>query len=303
MINSSKDKTLIVILGPTAVGKTALAIEIARKLNTEIISADSRQFFKELKIGVASPTKEELEQAKHHFIGNLSITDTYNVSKYENEALMCLDKIFMYKNKVILTGGSGLYIDAICKGIDDLPDPVEEIREYVKELFAKEGIDALRNQLKILDPEYYYNSDISNPKRMMRAIEVCLATGKTYSSLRLNYQKKRNFNIVKIGINRQREELYERINKRVDLMMETGLLEEVKNLYPYKHLNSLNTVGYKELFAFLDGEINLEMAIEKIKVNSRRYAKRQLTWFRRDTDINWFDIDNTDMILQFAEQL
>lgn len=299
-IETENSNTLIVIIGPTAVGKTTLAIEIARLLNTEIISADSRQFYRELNIGVASPSQLELSQAAHHFIGNLSITETYNVSKYETEALKCLDTIFANHNKAILVGGSGLYIDAVCKGIDDLPDPEDELRKEIKELFTNNGIDALRAQLKILDPEYYNQVDLANPKRMMRALEVCLTTGKTYSSLRVNQQKPRHFNIVKIGIHRQREKLYEIINQRVDLMVENGLLEEAKGLFPFKDLNSLNTVGYKELFAYFDGEYTLEEAITKIKVNSRRYAKRQMTWFRKDENINWFDAEDKDFIFSFV---
>jgi tRNA dimethylallyltransferase len=302
VIETGNSKTLIVIIGPTAVGKTTVAIEIARLLNTEIISADSRQFYKELNIGVASPSLLELSQAKHHFIGNLSITENYNVSRYETEALKCLDTIFENQNKAILVGGSGLYIDAVCKGIDDLPDPEEELRMEIKELFTNNGIDALRAQLKILDPEYYNQVDLANPKRIMRALEVCLTTGKPYSSLRVNQQKPRHFNIVKIGIHRQREKLYEIINQRVDLMIENGLLEEAKELYPYKELNSLNTVGYKELFAYFDKELTLEEAITKIKVNSRRYAKRQLTWFRKDENIHWFNADEKDLIYSFITE-
>ncbi len=302
VIETGNSKTLIVIIGPTAVGKTTVAIEIARLLNTEIISADSRQFYKELNIGVASPSLLELSQAKHHFIGNLSITENYNVSRYETEALKCLDTIFENQNKAILVGGSGLYIDAVCKGIDNLPDPEEELRKKIKEIFANEGIDALRAQLKILDPEYYNQVDLANPKRIMRALEVCLTTGKPYSSLRVNQQKPRHFNIVKIGIHRQREKLYEIINQRVDLMIENGLLEEAKELYPYKELNSLNTVGYKELFAYFDKELTLEEAITKIKVNSRRYAKRQLTWFRKDENIHWFNADEKDLIYSFITE-
>jgi tRNA dimethylallyltransferase len=302
VIETGNSKTLIVIIGPTAVGKTTVAIEIARLLNTEIISADSRQFYKELNIGVASPSLLELSQAKHHFIGNLSITENYNVSRYETEALKCLDTIFENQNKAILVGGSGLYIDSVCKGIDDLPDPEEELRMEIKELFTNNGIDALRAQLKILDPEYYNQVDLANPKRIMRALEVCLTTGKPYSSLRVNQQKPRHFNIVKIGIHRQREKLYEIINQRVDLMIENGLLEEAKELYPYKELNSLNTVGYKELFAYFDKELTLEEAITKIKVNSRRYAKRQLTWFRKDENIHWFNADEKDLIYSFITE-
>jgi tRNA dimethylallyltransferase len=298
-MNTNKNKTLIVILGPTAVGKTAMAINIARQFNTEIISADSRQFYRELNIGVASPSPDELSAAKHHFIGNLSIHDDYNVSKYETEALQCLEEIFKTKDTAVLVGGSGLYIDAVCKGIDELPDPEVSLREEIKHLFQQEGVEALRSQLRILDPVYYNEVDLANPKRLMRAIEVCLTTGKTYSSLRINHQLQRPFHIIKIGLTREREELYNNINRRVDLMIENGLLDEVKGLQDFKGLNALNTVGYKELFAYLEDECSLTTALEKIKVNSRRYAKRQLTWFRRYEEIFWFDAQNTTAIIEY----
>ncbi len=297
----NKNKTLIVIAGPTAVGKTAMAIKTAQQFDTEIISADSRQFYHELNIGVASPSPEELSLAKHHFIGNISITDAYNVSKYETEALQCLENIFKTKSTVVLVGGSGLYIDAVCKGIDELPDPELALREDIKQLFANDGIEALRSQLKILDPIYYQEVDLANPKRLMRAIEVCLTTGKPYSSLRINQQSPRPFNVIKIGLFRDRGKLYSIINHRVDVMMEMGLLDEVKGLLPFKELNALNTVGYKELFAYLSEECSLTEAIEKIKVNSRRYAKRQLTWFRRYDDIAWFDADKEIEIIDYLK--
>lgn len=301
MINNTANKTLIVVIGPTAVGKTAMAIEIAKHFKTEIISADSRQFYKELKIGVASPSEEELKSAKHHFIGNLSINDSYNVSKFETEALICIENIFVNNNHAVLVGGSGLYIDAVCKGIDDLPDPEENLREEIKENFKNQGIEYLRNQLKILDYEYYNQVDLANPKRLMRAIEVCLTTGKTFTSLRINQQKPRDFNIIKIGLELPRDVLYERINKRVDLMIEEGLEKEVKSLLSQKNLNALNTVGYKEIFDYLEGKTSFEFAIEKIKINSRRYAKRQLTWFKRDKEIKWFNPIETDKIINFIK--
>ncbi|MEI6694873.1 MAG: tRNA (adenosine(37)-N6)-dimethylallyltransferase MiaA [Bacteroidota bacterium] len=300
-MKTAKNKTLIVIVGPTAVGKTAMAIKLAQQFSTEIISADSRQFYRELKIGVASPSLEELSLATHHFIGNLSIHDTYNVSKYETEALQCIDEIFKTKEMAVLVGGSGLYIDAVCKGIDELPDPEEELRENIKHLYATEGITALRSQLRLLDPVYCNEVDLANPKRLMRAIEVCLTTGKPYSSFRVNQQTPREFNIVKIGLSREREELYDTINHRVDLMLEMGLLDEVKGLFPYKELNALNTVGYKEIFAYLENECSLAEAIEKIKTNSRRYAKRQLTWFRRYDDITWFEANNHTEIFDYLK--
>ncbi|MFZ4412959.1 MAG: tRNA (adenosine(37)-N6)-dimethylallyltransferase MiaA [Bacteroidales bacterium] len=300
-METTNKKTLIVIVGPTAVGKTAMAIKLAQQFSTEIISADSRQFYRELKIGVASPSFEELSMATHHFIGNLSIHDTYNVSKYETEALQCLDEIFKTKDTAVLVGGSGLYIDAVCKGIDELPDPEEALREDIKHLFATEGIEALRSQLRILDPVYYNEVDLANPKRLMRAIEVCLTCGKPYSSLRVNQQTERNFTILKIGLNCEREQLYAKINHRVDLMLEMGLLDEVKGLLAYKEANALNTVGYKELFTYLEEKCSLAEAVEKIKTNSRRYAKRQLTWFRRYDDINWFEANNHAEIIDYLK--
>ena len=284
-----KDKELIVIAGPTAVGKTAYAIELAKKYRTEIISADSRQFYKELKIGTAAPTEEELAAAPHHFIGNLSIHDYYNVSIYEQEALKLIGHLFEKYDKVIAVGGSGLYIDALCYGIDELPDADEELRKEIKRKFAEEGIAYLQREVKRLDPDFYDIADIHNPKRLQRALEVCLSTGKTYSSLRKNKRKSRDFRIRKYVLNMNREKLYQRINMRVDKMMEAGLLDEVRDLLPYQDLNALNTVGYKELFRYFDDEISLDQAVTDIKTNSRRYAKRQITWFKRYKDFTWID--------------
>ncbi len=288
-MNEMANKELIVIAGPTAVGKTAFAIKLAKKYQTEIISADSRQFYRELKIGTAAPTEEELTSAPHHFIGNLSIHDYYNVSIYEQEALKLIRHLFEKHDKVIAVGGSGLYIDALCYGIDELPDADEQLRRKIKQKFAEEGIAYLQREVKRLDPAFYEIADINNPKRLQRALEVCLATGKTYSSLRKNKRKSREFMIRKYVLNMERERLYERINLRVDQMMEAGLLKEVRSLIPYRTLNALNTVGYKELFHYLDGEISLEQAITDIKTNSRRYAKRQITWFKRYDDFEWID--------------
>lgn len=286
---TSNTKHLLVVVGPTAVGKTAKAIEWAKFLNTEIISCDSRQFYKELKIGTAAPSDEELNAVKHHLIGHLSITDYYNVSRFEADALQCLDKLFLTKDVVVMVGGSGLYIDALCNGIDDLPDPDETIRNKVNEDFINNGIEYLQEQIKLLDPEYYTQVDLQNPNRLKRALEVCLATGKPYSSLRNNTAKARNFQIHKIGLQKDRHELNNIINHRVDKMLEIGLFEEAKTFYPQKHLNALNTVGYKELFMYFDGLISLEQAIENIKTNTRRYAKRQMTWFRRYPEIKWIN--------------
>ena len=288
---------LIVITGPTAAGKTSLAIEVASDFFTEIISADSRQFYKEMRIGTGAPTAAELKTVPHHFIGHISIHDVYNVSRFEEDALKKLDQLFTIRNPIILTGGSGLYINAVCHGIDDLPDPDNGLRSMLKDLYHTQGIKALQDKVKEIDPEYYADVDQSNPKRLFRAIEVCLTTGVTYSSLRKNKPKPRNFRVIKIGLNRDRQELYRRINHRVDKMMDEGFLSEAKALYCYRHLNALNTVGYKELFDHLDAKITLDEAVEKIKTNSRRYAKRQLTWFRKDPEITWFHADDLPGIM------
>jgi len=276
---------LIVITGPTAVGKTEVAIELAKSLKTEIVSCDSRQMYREMSIGTAVPTAEELAAVPHHFIGNLSIHDYYNVSMFEQECLQLLDKLFLKHQTVVMTGGSGLYIDAVCKGIDDFPTVDTDIRKTVTGWFETEGVEYLRRKLKILDPNHYAKVDLRNHKRIMKAIEVCLQTGKPYSSFLTAQEKKRPFEIEKILLNRPREELFERINLRTTLMMEQGLLDEVKTLYPFKHLNALNTVGYKELFDYMDGKYDLNTAIELIQRNTRRYAKRQLTWFAREKTV------------------
>ncbi|MFA6924538.1 MAG: tRNA (adenosine(37)-N6)-dimethylallyltransferase MiaA [Bacteroidales bacterium] len=289
-----KGKKLIVIVGPTAVGKTEFGILLATKLNTEIISADSRQFYKELKIGTAAPTDEELKKIKHHFVGHLSIADNYNVSKFETDALECLTKIFKINNYAVMVGGSGLYIDAVCNGIDELPDVDEELRNTLKEQLKKEGIESLRLLLKKLDPEYYSTVDKANPNRLLRALEVCIATGKSFSSLRSKIPKEREFGIIKIGLNRKREELYNIINRRVDLMIENGLVDEAKKYQEYKNFNALKAVGYREIFNYLEDKYSLEFAIEKIKTNTRHYAKRQLTWFRKDKNIIWYDTEKKE---------
>jgi len=278
---------LIVITGPTAVGKTSVAIEAAKLLNTEIVSCDSRQMYREMRIGTAVPADEELSEAPHHLIGNLSIHDYYNVSMFEQECLQLLEQLFLKHQAVVMTGGSGLYIDALCRGIDDFPTVDPEIRKTVTGWFESEGVEYLRRQLKILDPEHYAKVDLRNYKRIMKGIEVSLQTGKPYSSFLTAQERKRPFEIEKIVLNRPREELFERINRRTTLMMKEGLLEEAKALYPYRHLNALNTVGYKELFAFMDGQYDLDTATELIRRNTRRYAKRQLTWFARDKDWIW----------------
>ncbi len=293
------DKTLIVIVGPTAVGKTLCSLRIAQEFNAEIVSADSRQFYQELNIGTAPPSKEELQLSKHHFIGHLSINKEYNVHKFETEALAIFDNLFKRDQYVVMVGGSGLYVNAVCYGIDDLPDPDPVVRKELTKLLENEGIEPLQEQLAGLDPQYFAVVDQENPKRLIRAIEVCLTTGKKYSDLRKNKSKPRRFNTIKIGLNRERNELFDIINQRVDKMIENGLVDEVKSLYSYKHLNALNTVGYKEIFDFLDGKNDLERAIENIKTNTRRYAKRQLVWFKKDPTIKWFHPDETEGIINF----
>jgi tRNA dimethylallyltransferase len=282
-------KFLVVIAGPTAVGKTDVAITLAKAWNSEIISADSRQFYNEMSIGTAKPDNHQLAEVKHHFVGQLSIHDYYNVSKFENEVLELLQKQFQQKDVVFMAGGSGLYIDAVCSGIDDFPDPEPELRSYLKGIYQDDGIGKLQEMLLHLDPEYYTVVDINNPNRLLRALEVCHTTGKKFSEQRLNSSKSRNFKIIKIGLNLPRPELFNRIETRVDQMIEKGLLNEVQGLLPFRHLNALNTVGYREIFDYLDSKITLEQAIVNIKTNTRRYAKRQLTWFNRTDEYTWFE--------------
>ncbi|WP_130287272.1 tRNA (adenosine(37)-N6)-dimethylallyltransferase MiaA [Aquimarina brevivitae] len=282
-------KHLIVIVGPTAIGKTALSIALAKAFNCEIVSADSRQFFAEMNIGTAVPTEEELAEAKHHFIQHLSITDTYSVGDFERDGVALIESLFTTNDYVIIVGGSGLYVDAITKGLDHFPDVDPSIREHLQSLLEQEGISALQSKLKELDPEHYQKVDLNNTHRVIRALEICIGTGKTYTSFLSNPKKKRSFNVTKIGLSADRQLIYDRINKRVDMMMKEGLLEEVKTLEKYRNLNALNTVGYKELFNYLDGAWDLDFAVSEIKKNTRRFAKRQLTWFRKDDSITWFD--------------
>lgn len=288
---------LVVIAGPTASGKTALAIQLAQQFQTEILSCDSRQFYRELNIGTAKPTPEELAAAPHHFIGHLSIFEPYNVSRFETDALELLSALFRKHPVVIMVGGSGLYIDAVCKGIDTLPDPDPEIRAELKTILEGDGIEALRHELRTFDPEYARTADLANPARLIRALEVFRTTGIPYSSLRKNQSRERPFRILKICLDLPREILNQRINQRVDEMITAGLLDEARALYPNHHLNALNTVGYKELFAHLDGLTDLPTAIEKIKTNTRRYAKRQVTWFRRDGGYQWIEQEKTAGII------
>ncbi len=298
----AQKKTLIVVLGPTASGKTNVAIRLAKELHTEIISADSRQFYSEIPIGTAAPTSGQLSTMPHHLVGNLSLNDDYNVSLFEQEVLALLKDKFRMHDLMIMTGGSGLYIDAVCKGIDTLPDPDPLLRKTLEERYEQQGIGALQEQLKNLDPEYYAQVDMQNHKRLLRAIEVCLQTGRKYSELRLNKPQKRDFNILKIGLNLPREQLFARINRRTEMMLTGGWLEEARRVLPFRQKNALNTLGYKELFAYFDGKLTLEETIEKIKTNTRRYAKRQLTWFRKDKEIHWFLPEDVEAILRFVKE-
>ena len=291
--------TLVVITGPTGVGKTELCIRLAERFHTDIINADSRQIFREIPIGTAAPTAEQQARVKHHFVGTHSITDYYSASMYEQDVLNLISRTSHLAPRTshlaLMTGGSMMYIDAVCNGIDDIPTIRDDIREEMKRRYAEEGLPALVEELRQLDPEHYEVVDRNNPRRVIHALEICHQTGKTYTSFRTNTRKERPFNIVKIGLTRPREELYERINRRVDQMMEDGLLEEARAMYPLRHLNALNTVGYKELFCYFDGTWTLPEAVERIKGNTRRYCRKQLTWFKRDPEIRWFSPDDENI--------
>ena len=291
-------KKLIVITGPTAVGKTELCLGIAQELGIPIINADSRQLFRELKIGTASPTPEQLQLVRHYFVGTLNIGDYYSASMYEEDVMTLLDTLFRDSDYALLSGGSMMYIDAVCNGIDDIPTVDNATRTEMKRRLAEEGLEALVEELKRLDPEHYAIVDRQNPRRVVHALEICHMTGTTYTSFRKAEKKQRPFQIVKIGLNREREELYHRINLRVDLMMKNGLEEEARRMYKYKGVNALNTVGYKELFDYFEGRWPLEEAVERIKGNTRRYARKQLTWFKRDEEMSWFHPDNRTAIMK-----
>ena len=293
-------KHLIVLAGPTASGKTATAIKLAKAIDTDIISADSRQFYKELSIGTAAPTEEELSQVNHFFVHHLSIDDKYDVADYEQDVLFLLKHYFKTNDVIVMTGGSGLFIDAVCNGLDAMPDISEEIRNRVTKMPEIEGLEALQKEVERVDPEYFQIVDKQNPRRLQRALEVFYQTGKPYSTFRRKNVAKRDFDIIKLAIHWDRDKLIARINKRVDLMMEQGLLDEVKSVYPKRHLNSLNTVGYKELFDYLDGKCTLEQAVEQIKINTRQYAKRQMTWLRKNNDYKWFTIEEIDEMIDFC---
>ena len=291
-------------MGPTAVGKTDISLELAEQLHTSIISADSRQLYADLKIGTAAPTPEQLSRVQHYFVGTLQLTDYYSAAQYADEVLALLDTLFQQQDVALLTGGSMMYIDAVCQGMDDIPTVDADTRTMVWQRYDEVGLEGIQRELKMLDPEYYAIVDLKNHKRIIHALEICYMTGKTFTSFRQRKTAERPFRIIKIGLNRERSELFSRINLRVDQMMQEGMLEEARKVYPYRHLNSLNTVGYKELFKYLDGEWTLEEAVEKIKRNTRIYAKKQLTWFKKDMSIRWFHPDQrTDIISYINTQL
>lgn len=296
------DKRLIVITGPTAVGKTDLCLDIAQKLDIPIINADSRQLFKELRIGTAAPTTEQLARVRHFFVGTLHLTDYYSASMYEQDVMSLLDGLFQKSDYALLSGGSMMYIDAVCNGIDDIPTVSNDIRLTLKQRLTKEGLTALVEELRKLDPEHYAIVDRQNPRRVVHALEICHMTGRTYTSFRKAEKKQRPFTIIKIGLNRDREELYQRINLRVDAMMKEGLLKEVEELREYRELNALNTVGYKELFNYFDGRWPLSEAVERIKGNTRHYARKQLTWFKRDQKMRWFHPNEKQNIMTYITQ-
>ena len=291
--------TLIVITGPTAVGKTQLCLDIARHFDIPIINADSRQIYKELSIGTAKPSAEELQQVKHYFVGTLSLQDYYSASLFETQVMDLLGTLFQQSDYALMAGGSMMYIDAVCDGIDDIPTIDDETRATMKRRLAEEGLPRLCEELQRLDPEYYAIVDRQNPKRVVHALEICTMTGRTYTSFRKRDKKERPFRIVKIGLNREREELYQRINARVDEMMQRGLLKEAESMYPLRHLNALNTVGYKELFEYFNGRWSLDEAVERIKGNTRRYARKQLTWYKKDPQIRWFHPDQKKEIIDY----
>ncbi len=292
--------TLLVLLGPTGVGKTNISLKLAENFGCPIVSSDSRQFYRELKIGTAAPTEQQLSRVKHYFIGSHSIFDDYSAGQYELDAIKLLGDLFLSYRVLMLVGGSMMYIDAICNGIDDIPTVDAETRQYWLDTYAAKGLNYIQDELKRLDPKHYEEVDLQNHKRVLHALEICTITGKPFSDIRTGKRKERSFNTLKIGLNRSREELYERINSRVDEMMAEGLLLEAEKFYEHRQLNTLNTVGYKELYEYMDGSRSLEFAVNMIKQDSRRYAKRQLTWFNHDKEIHWFHPDNEQEILDFV---
>lgn len=293
--------SLVILLGPTGVGKTELSLRIAEHFGSPIISSDSRQLYKDLPIGTAAPTPEQMARVKHYMVGTLDLTDYYSASNFEEDVISLLNTLHQTTPTVVMTGGSMMYIDAVCKGIDDIPTVTPEIREAIYTQFEREGLEPILAELKEADPIHYDEVDRMNYKRVIHAVEICRMTGKPYSSFRTNIKKERPFKIIKIGLTRDRDELCDRINRRVDQMMADGLLEEARKVYPYRHLNSLNTVGYKELFNYFDGEWPLDLAVEKIRRNSRVYARKQMTWFKRDEEIKWFHPDEETEILRYLD--
>lgn len=293
---------LVVLLGPTGVGKTELGLRLAEHFGSPIISSDSRQVYKELPIGTAAPTNKQMARVKHYMIGMLSISDYYSASAFELDVISLLENLFKQQNIVLMTGGSMMYIDAVCDGIDDIPTVRPEIREELYRQYQEEGLAPILEELRRADPKHYGEVDRNNYKRVIHAVEICRQTGRPYSSFRTNRKKERPFNIIKVGLFREREDLYNRINLRVNQMMDDGLLAEAQAVYPYRHLNALNTVGYKELFKYLDGEWNLDFAVEKIKRNTRVYARKQMTWFKRDNRIHWFHPEDEDEIMAFLKE-
>ncbi len=293
------NKRLITVVGPTASGKTDIAIAIAKRCGTEILSADSRQIYKGMAIGTAAPDAGQLAEVRHHFIAIKEPGDYYSAAQFESDAMTLLGDLFRSHDTVVMAGGSMMYVDAVCHGIDDIPTVDAETRAFILDKYAKEGLDRLAAELKLLDPEYYATADIKNPKRVMHALEICYMTGKTYTSFRTSTRKQRDFDIIKVGLRREREELYDRINRRVDAMAAAGLIDECKALLPHRHTNSLNTVGYKEIFKYLDGEWTLDFALDKIRQNTRIYSRKQMTWLKKDGDIRWFDPDKPAEIFEY----
>lgn len=294
-------KTLVVLLGATGVGKTELSLRFAELLHSPILNADSRQLYRDIPIGTAAPTREQLQRVQHYFVGTLGLEEYYSAAQYETDVMGLLENLFAEREAVLLSGGSMMYIDAVCKGIDDIPTIDEETRSLLRERYEREGLEPLAEELRLLDPEYYTHCDIRNPKRVVHALEICYMTGRTYTSFRVRGRKERPFRILKVGLRREREELYARINRRVDAMVEAGLVEEARRVLPFRHCNSLNTVGYKELFNYFDGVWDLDFALEKIRRNSRVYSRKQTTWFGHDADIAWFHPDAEDEIRYFIE--
>lgn len=292
--------TLVVITGPTGVGKSDTAVWLARELNAEIISADSRQFYRDIPIGTAAPTAEQMAEVKHHFVGTLSLEEYYSAAQFEDDVMQLLPQLFARSPYVVMCGGSMMYVDAVCKGIDNIPTISDEIRHEVVERFERDGAEAMREELRRLDPVYYNQVDLKNHKRVIHAVEICLQAGRPYSELRTNSVKQRPFRIVKIGLNLPREQLFDRINHRVEKMIEAGLVDEARRFYPQRHLNSLNTVGYKELFAWMDGTMDYDTAVARIQKNTRVYAKKQLTWYAKDTDMHWFAPSDHQEILKLV---